>query len=145
MRAFCFALYLMAAASFAAAQDKPAAAQKNAPTPTTLTLTGCVEKGSTPNQFTLADTENGKYQVRGNRIGRYLGQRVEIAGVRDTSKLAVKGGLWPSPNVAGQAGAIDPTKAAVAAQPGGPSSGTGDVNLPTLRVKSVKTVTGGCR
>jgi hypothetical protein len=100
-------------------------------------------KGATPNQFTLSD-ESGKYVVTGARIGRYVGLRVEIAGVSDTAKFKVKGGLWPTPNVAGQAGAIDPARAAMAAQPGGPASATGEVDLPRVVVKSVRALDSKC-
>ena len=110
-----------------------------------MTLTGCVEKGATPNQFTLQDPLNGRYEVSGNGISKYLGQRVQVAGTRGSSRFRVKGGLWPTPNVAAQAGSIDPADAAVAAMPGGGASGTGEVDLPTFKVKSVRTVDGGCR
>jgi len=110
----------------------------------TLTLVGCVEKGSTPNQFTLSDDQSGKYVVTGARIGRYVGLRVEIAGISDNSRFKVKGGLWPTPNIAGQAGAIDPARAATAAQPGGPASATGDVDLPKVVVKSVRALDSKC-
>jgi len=113
--------------------------------PKTVTLTGCVERGSSPNQFIITDELNGKYEISGSQIGRYLGQRVEIAGSPDTGRLRIKGGLYPNPNVAAQAGAMDPARAAVAAMPGGPGAGTGDVALPSLKVKSVKTLDGGCR
>ena len=125
----------------AAQQDKPADDHR----PKTVTLTGCVERGSTPNQFTLTDDWNGKYEISGSQIGRYLGQRVEIAGSPNTSRLRIKGGLYPNPNVAGQAGAMDPARAAIAAMPGGPGAGTGEIALPSLKVRSVKTLGGGCR
>ena len=144
MHAFICSLCVVAAAAIASAQ-KPASTKADAQAIKTLTLTGCVEKGSTPNQFTVSDEHSGKYQVTGGRMGRYVGQRVEIAGISDPSKLKVKGGLWPSPNAAAQAGAMDPTRAAVAAQPAGPASGTGDVDLPTLAVKSVRALARGCR
>lgn len=110
-----------------------------------LTLTGCVERGATPNEYTIDDANEGKFRVSGNRIGRYVGRRVEIIGNRDTGRLKIRGGLYPSPNAAGQAGSMDPVKAAIAAQPGGSSAGTGDVELPAFKVKSVKTLSGGCR
>jgi hypothetical protein len=129
-----------------AAQQKPADTKPDLKTPPKIvTLTGCVEKGAASDQFTLEDESNGKYRVTGGRIERYVGQRVQIAGSEDSRRLVVKGGLWPSPNVAAQAGDIDPTKAAMASQPAGPASGTGDVALPTFKVKSVKTVSGGCK
>ena len=135
------ALCLMALGALASAQKPPD--DKTGKPNRTVMLVGCVEKGSAPNQFTLADA-SGKYAVTGARIGRYLGQRVEIAGLSDNARFKVKGGLWPSPNVAGQAGAIDPARAAVAAQPGGPSSATGDVDLPKVTVKSVRALDARC-
>lgn len=138
------ALCLVTAGAMASAQ-KPSADKTATKTNKALTLVGCVEKGSTPNQFTLSDERSGKYLVTGARIGRYVGLRVEIAGIADNAKLQVKGGLWPTPNVAGQAGAIDPARAAVAAQPGGPSAATGDVDLPKVVAKSVRTLDAKCR
>jgi len=134
---------LVTAGAMASAQ-KPSV-DKTATKPSkTLTLVGCVEKGSTPNQFTLSDDQSGKYVVTGARIGRYVGLRVEIAGISDNSRFKVKGGLWPTPNIAGQAGAIDPARAATAAQPGGPASATGDVDLPKVVVKSVRALDSKC-
>jgi hypothetical protein len=104
-----------------------------------------VERGSTPNQYTIVDADNGKYEVSGSDIKKYLGQRVQVAGTPGSTKFRIKGGLYPTPNVAGQAGAIDPAKAAIASQPGGGARGTGDVNLPTLKVKAVRSLDGGCR
>jgi hypothetical protein len=142
LRTFMAVLCLLTAGAIASAQ-KPSA-DKAAKSNRTVTLVGCVEKGSAPNQFTLADEQAGKYLVAGNRIGRYVGQRVEIAGISDNSKFKVKGGLWPSPNAAGQAGAIDPVRAAMDAQPGGPSSATGEVDLPKVNVKSVRLLDARC-
>jgi hypothetical protein len=148
MRSYLIGFVLLAAASVAAAQQptaSPAAPDKtDKSTPKIVTLSGCVVKGKgQPNQFTLDDEQNGKYQLSGNQIGHYLGQRVEIAGTADTSKLKIKGGLWPTPNVAAQGG--DPVRAAIASQPGGGAAGTGDTDLPSFRVKSVRTLEGGCQ
>ena len=125
-------------------QDKEPSSAPPKGAPKTMTLVGCVARGSSPNQLTLNDAASGRFQLSGMRMGRYVGQRVEIAGSPDTSRLKIRGGLTPTPNVAGQAGAIDPVRAAVAAQPGGGSAGTGDASLPGFRVKSVKTVAGTC-
>jgi hypothetical protein len=144
MRALMTALCLVTAGAIASAQ-KSSADKTATKANKTLTLVGCVEKGNTPNQFTLSDDQSGKYVVTGARIGRYVGLRVEIAGVSDNSKFKVKGGLWPTANVAGQAGAIDPARAAVAAQPGGPASATGEVDLPKVVVKSVRALDARCR
>lgn len=142
MRVLMTALCLVTAGAMVSAQ-KPSADKTATKANKTLTLVGCVERGATPNQFTLSD-ESGKYVVTGARIGRYVGLRVEIAGVSDNSKFKVKGGLWPTANVAGQAGAIDPARAAMAAQPGGPASATGEVDLPRVVVKSVRPLDARC-
>jgi hypothetical protein len=144
VRALMTAMCLVTAGASASAQ-KPSADKSATKVNKTLTLVGCVEKGNTPNQFTLSDDESGKYVVTGARIGRYVGLRVEIAGVSDNPRFKVKGGLWPTANVAGQAGAIDPARAAVAAQPGGPASATGEVDLPKIVVKSVRALDARCR
>ena len=142
VRAFVASLCIVAAVAVSSAQKSAEKTPK--PKNAVITLTGCVERGSMPNQFTLADHQIGKFQVSGNGIGRYLGKRVEIAGTTDTGRFKVRGGLWPSPNAAGQAGAIDPARASVAAQPGGPSSGTGDVDWPRFSVKSLRALDGEC-
>ena len=113
--------------------------------PRPISLTGCVEKGDTPYQYTIADELNGKYEVSGSDIKKYLGQRVQVAGTAGSTRFRVKGGLWPTPNVAAQAGDIDPAKAAIAAQPGGGAAGTGEVALPTFKVKSIRTLDSSCR
>ena len=128
------------------AQTPPA--KKDAPK--TLTLSGCVQPSdSTPNQFILADDVNPAtattYRLSGRNMKQYAGHRVEIVGGVIEPRLKIVGGLYPSPNVAGQAGAIDPAQAAMAASPGGSSSGTGTVELPEFRVKTVKPLDGDCR
>jgi hypothetical protein len=145
-RALCTAVIAAALSIAPAAQQKapPDTARKDAASKV-VTLSGCVEKGTMPNQFTMNDDSNGRYVVSGSGIQKYLGRRVQVAGTPGSTRFVVKGGLWPTPNVAAQAGAIDPAKAAVAAQPGGGASGTGDVDLPTLKVRSVRTIDGGCK
>ena len=134
--------FLAGPLSAQAPQDNP---EKQPSGPRTLTLTGCVERSTVPNKYTIIDGENGKYEVSGSDIKKYLGQRVQVAGTPSSTKFRVRGGLWPTPNVAAQGGAIDPAKAAIAAQPGGGARGTGDIDLPTLKVKAGRTVDGGCR
>lgn len=136
---------LALSASMQAQQASSGKAAKQPPAPRTLTLTGCVERSEVPNQYTIADDVNGRYQVSGSDISKYVGRRVQVAGTPGSTRFRVKGGLWPTPNVAAQAGAIDPAKAAIAAQPGGGATGTGDINLPTLKVKAVRTLDGGCK
>lgn len=112
--------------------------------PKVVTLTGCVEKGSTPSQYTITDDQHGRYEVSGNDIRKYVGQRVQVAGNPGSTRFRIKGGLYPTPNVAGQAGAMDPARAAIAAQPGGGAVGTGNPDLPTFKVKAVRQLDGAC-
>jgi hypothetical protein len=136
------ALCLVTAGAIASAQ-KPSADKAAAKANKTGDAGGLRRKaGSAPNQFTLADEQSGSRG--GRRPHRSIrGQRVEISRrFPDNSKFKVKGGLWPTANVAGQAGAIDPVRAAGwPQQPGGPSSATGEVDLPKVNVKSIG---GGC-
>ena len=121
---------------------------KNA-APKALTLSGCVQPSdSAPNQFTFADDVNPAtatmYRLSGRDMRKYAGKRVEIVGGVVGPRVKISGGLYPSPNVAGQAGAMDPTQAVIAGSSGGAASGTGNVDLPEFRVKSVKTLDGDC-
>ena len=139
----CFAVALAAAcAAPLHAQEKKAPA---APAGKTISLSGCVVRGEkTPEQYTLVDATEGKYRLTGVNLRDYIGQRVQIAGgVAETKRLTIKGGLMPNPNVAAQAGAMDPARAAMASAGG--VAGPGTVVLPEFKVKSVRPVSGGCR
>jgi hypothetical protein len=144
---FWTALMLACCLATVAAQSRRTETQptaKREQRPRTVSLTGCVERGNTPTQLTIDDPLNGRYEVSGSDIKKYLGRRVQVAGTAGSTRFRIKGGLWPSPNVAAQAGVIDPGRAAVAAQPGGPASGTGTVDLPTFKVKSIRTLDEAC-
>jgi hypothetical protein len=124
------------------AQEKKAPAK---PASKTLSLSGCVVRGeTTPDHYTLEDkVEGSKYRLTGVKVGDFVGQRVQIAGsLVETKRLIIKGGLTPNANVAAQAGAMDPARAAMAAAGG--AAGPGTVDLPEFRVKSVRPVSGGC-
>ena len=109
-----------------------------------VSLSGCVVRAEKSDQFTLEDAAEGRYRLTGVKLRDYLGQRVTIAGdVVETKRLTIKGGLTPNPNVAAQAGAMDPARAAVASAGG--AAGPGTVDLPEFKVKSVRPVSGGCR
>src|SRR5262249_9176988 len=105
-----------------------------------VTLSGCVA-ADPAGQFTLSDAENGAYRLSGTNVREYVGRRVQVSG-STSRKLKVVGGLYPTPNVAAQAGAIDPVKAAREAAMASPV-GT-NPNLPEFRVKSVQEIAGGC-
>ena len=138
---------LLAALLFAQAQpSQPAKPDPNQP----MTMNGCVARDYTDarnaSAYTFVDgTDGSRYRLSGKNVSKFSGMAVQVVGIVDTKKLKIVGGLWPSPNVAAQAGAIDPGKAAVAAMPGGGSSGTGNVDLPTLNVTRIGLGQGECR
>jgi hypothetical protein len=130
----------------------PARSQNASPPPTKpdpnkpVTMNGCVVRDMTATKnFMFTDSTDGsKYRLSGRDVSKFIGQPLQIVGVVDTRRLKVVGGLTPSPNVAGQAGAIDPGKAAVAAIGGG-TTGSGTVDIPTFRVTRVSASPGECR
>ena len=130
---------LVVAAS--AAQTPPASSGTSR-----VELVGCVsDDPSASGAFTLDESSGGKYRLTGKSVRKYAGRMVRLIGGPQGKRLSIRGGLWPSPNVAGQAGAIDPAQASIARQPGGAASGTGGVDLPEFRVVSVRGIDGSCR
>ena len=111
-----------------------------------VTMNGCIVRdSSTAKDFTFTDSANGfKYHLSGQDVSKFAGQPLQIVGVVDTRKLKVKTGLYPSPNVAAQAGAMDPGKAHVAALGGG-TTGSGSGDIPTFKVAQVAAIQGECR
>ncbi len=133
---------LAAAPATGQAPARPAAPAK---APKTITLTGCIVSDETaPGQYTFADAKDGTmYRLSGTDVNSYVGQRVQISGASDRKKLEIRGGLLPSPNVAGQMGAIDSTQSAMGGKP--PIvAGTGSATLPEFRVRAVRPVKGTC-
>ena len=139
-------LTVVIATSIAGAAQSSSQTDNRQSTSKTVTLTGCVEKAAGPaSRYTMQGADGSRYEVSGGGINKFVGKRVEVvAGVPGSNRLKVRGGLWPTPNVAAQGGSIDPAKAAVAAMPGGGATGTGDVNLPTVKVKSIRSIDGVC-
>jgi len=138
----------ISALSSAAAQTSTSAmaSKKNDSKP--ITITGCVaEDPSSAGAFALADVTTGSttYRVASKDIRQYLGKRVSITGAALPPKIAIVGGLTPSPNIAAQAGAIDPTRAAMAAQGAEGNTKPGQIEIPEIRVRSVKPVAGDCQ
>lgn len=110
-----------------------------------IVMTGCVSTDASTRELTFTDAKDGtKYKLTGTKADKYAGQRVQIVGAFETRRLRIVGGLSPSPNVAAQAGDIDPARAAVAAAPGGGATGTGSPRLPEFRVSKVSAVAGEC-
>jgi hypothetical protein len=146
MRLHDLGVFVLASAVTVGAQSssdkKPA---KPVKTPTPIALPGCVQRGeSAPDQYTLSESKDSQiYHLTGPDLREYVGRRVRILGaVPNSKRLRVVGGLTPSPNVAAQAGAMDPSRAVVA---GATAAGSpGRVELPEFKVKSVRPVSGSC-
>jgi hypothetical protein len=133
----------IALAGVAAAQTAPASASSSR---SPVELVGCVSDDPTASgSFTLDDSGGSKYRLTGKSVRKYAGRMVRLVGGPQGKRLSIRGGLWPSPNIAAQAGAIDPAQASIARQPGGAASGTGGADLPVFRVSSVRGVEGSCR
>ena len=113
---------------------------------TPVTLSGCIGRDEKmPGAFTLSDPDTRmRYRLTGASVRKYAGRRVELVG-GPTRRLTIRGGLVPSPNVAAQAGAMDPVMAAMATLPGGPETTTGDVLLPEVHVARVRSGAGSCQ
>lgn len=134
--------WLVAGAIAAAAQSAPA--RKAAPPPP-ITVTGCVGGGKAPGDpLTLTSVDRTiVYRLTGLNMRRYIGQRVSLVGSNEVRRFRIVGGLTPSPNAAAQAGALDPAKAAIAAEPLS-TAAKSNQQLPEFRVKSVQPIAGAC-
>ncbi len=126
---------LCLAAPLAARQEGSTASADPAPTKPAkpLTITGCVTSDSPAGEsYTLREKKGGvAYHLTGMKTFAYEGRRVRIVG-----------GLFPSPNIAAQAGAIDPTQAAMAAAT---PARLGTIGQPLeFRVSDIRPVRGAC-
>jgi hypothetical protein len=113
---------------------------------TTVELTGCVSLApNATGQFAFTDgASGGTYRLSGKDIKKYAGQRVRLVGDPNSKRPRFRFGLWPSPNVAAQAGALDPAQESIARQTGGAAS-TPDASFPELRVIRMRGVEGSCQ
>ena len=144
-------LYILAVALLSAQSQPAAKADTKSDPKAPVTLNGCVTRDYTDaknaSAYTFIDnTDGSRYHLKGKTVAKYSGMSVQVIGtITETKNLKVGGGLWPSPNVAGQAGALDPAKVAVASLPGGTTTGVGNVDLPTLNVTRLSLGEGECR
>ena len=140
MQRHLLASFLLACSTtgFAAAQTNSPPSSSTEPKPSAssvkrLDLTGCVQGGveGDVDQYVLVDGKDKKtYRLSGKGLRTYVGRHVRV-----------EGGLYPSANVAAQAGAIDPAQAAAVALSGGAGPGTVQVEL---RVQRVRRLAGSC-
>ena len=112
-----------------------------------VTLNGCVSRSGVPQApITFAETGSGdKYRLSGRGLGKYVGKRVEIVGGAPGRRLTIRGGLLPSPNVAAQAGDMDPAKVAIANMAGAMAGAEGSIQMPEFHVARVKVIDGACQ
>ena len=133
------------AAMFALQSGATPPAPKQAPKE--IRLNGCIARDRVPpGQFTFLENESGfKYRLTGKGLRNFVGQRVEIVGGPPGKRITFRTGLLPSPNVAAQAGALDPAQAAIANLPGGAADATGLAPLPEFHVIRLRGVEGACQ
>jgi len=132
-------------ATGAAAQAAGSAAKTGVTESKEIRLNGCISRDTIrPGQFNFLDNDSGfKYRLTGKGLRKFVGQRVEIVGGPPGKGVTFRTGLWPSPNTAAQAGALDPAKAAVANLPGGASDAVAP--LPEFKVIRLRGVEGACQ
>src|SRR4051812_31106006 len=120
--------FLLSAMLFAQSQPAQPAPKIDPKAP--VTLNGCVARDYTDakngSTYTFLSEDGGRYRLSGKSVSKYSGMAVLVTGRIDNKKVKFVGGLYPSPNIAAQAGAIDPGVAAVAAMPGGSATGVGN-------------------
>jgi hypothetical protein len=112
-----------------------------------IRLNGCISRDTVrPGQFNFLDNGSGdRYRLTGKGLKTFVGHRVEIVGGPRGKGITFRTGLLPSPNVAAQAGAIDPAKAAVANLPGGAADAVAVNPLPEFHVIRLRGVEGACQ
>jgi len=134
---------VMTVASVASGAQSP---EPPKPATARVELTGCVSLSpGSSGQFAFVDAgSGGTYRLSGRSVKKYAGQRVTLVGDPSTKRLRVRLGLWPSPNVAAQAGALDPAQESIARQAGG-AANVPDTAVPELKVVRVQGAEGSCR
>lgn len=133
----------MLVATIDASAQVPSGSPRTTKPSSVLVLSGCVTADPKARKvFTLEDAEQAQvYRLTGTDVREFVGQHVEVLGALP-KRFAIAFGLYPSANVAGQAGAIDPVKAAIASQDGSAASSTRP--LTEFKVQSVRVTPGLC-
>lgn len=140
---FIVATAIVAAAASSSAVPQSSSSKK---APKIISLSGCIERDDkTPDQFTITDPKaGGTYRVSGKDFLEFLGRPVQLDGGVVVKGFSIKGGLQPNPNIAAQAGAIDPGRAAVQAA-SQPTATSPNAETPEFRVKAIHATGGTCR
>jgi hypothetical protein len=124
------------------AQQAPAPLAKP---PSEITMTGCVSAKPDPSgRYIFADADGiSRYELKGRRLSRWAGQRVQLVGGKpDGGGVAVGGGLV-GPIAGARGTALDPAQESVKRQTGGGGGGIGP-RFPEFRVSRVKAADGAC-
>jgi hypothetical protein len=137
-------IIVLSAAGSATSQQVSASARP--PAASTVSLTGCISATPGPSgQFGFVDAGTASmYRLTGNDVRKFAGQRTQLVVGSSTNAVTIRGGLWPSPNIAAQAGALDSAQAAIArSEQTNVAASSGAVT--ELRVVGVRGLTGTCR
>ena len=95
-------------------------------------------------QFRFQELQQGRRErLASTRIPQEPAQHVEIGGRSKVKRFTIRGGLWPSANIAAQAGALDPAQEAIARQLVGANRPPRPL-LAEFRVARVRDVNGAC-
>jgi hypothetical protein len=136
VQAHLFAAFILATATASFGQQSSSTPNPQAAQPPAkpIELVGCLQPDTEkPESFKLSDTKTGTtYRLTGPKVKGFVGRNVRIVG-----------GLVPSANIAAQAGAIDPTKVAMA-QEGASTPETAKVEPTEVSVARVQPLTGVC-
>ena len=121
---------------------RPTATEKNPPA--AITVTDCISRTpATPGSHTLSEARTGATDRHSGFDWRKgADQRGQIVVGTGSRRVTIRGGLVPSANVAAQAGALDPVRAAIAGTPG--PDGTGNAPLPEFTAGREHVIGGSC-
>jgi hypothetical protein len=127
------------------AQDQSKSSAPDQSKTANIELTGCVSVNpAAGGQYAFVDNASGgTYRLNGKNLKKYAGQRVRLVGDPSPKRLRFKTGLWPSPNIAAQAGALDPAQESIARHSG--ATAAPPDATPELRVVRVHGVEGACQ
>ena len=99
-----------------------------------------------PGQFNFLESDGGgRYRLTGKNLKKFIGQPVEIVGGPPGKGVTFKTGLWPSPNVAAQAGAMDRRRRRSPGCPGVPLTRQARTRCPNFASSGCAALRGACQ